>query len=494
MITSNQSPTRRWLSRVPFLRRSTAPASVVATDGATLAPPRGARAMAIFRWSLLGVLSLCAITMGLDYVGVLHIHRQMLHAGGYTCAMHPTYQSDKPGDCPICGMTLVPREQVAPVAAAKSTPAAMTSMPTASAAPAPAAATAPANLVPVHLTTERIQRLGMRTARVTREAIGQELRIVGFVTPDESRLHRVQIRVSGWVRRLYVNQTGEAVTRGAPLLSLYSPTLYQAEQEYVLVARASQVTDSTGAMLRQARHRLELLGVPDNEIRRLSRTNEPSDELVLTSPSSGYVLEKQVLEGQFIDASTSLLTVADLSSVWLLGDVYEQDLPRVHAGQPVRLTVAAAPGRVFSGRVDFVYPTVSLSTRTLKVRVAFSNPGLALRPGMYGDVRVVTSAAPQLVVPQEAVVRTGENTYVFLALPGGRFEPRLVRPGAQQDDRVAILSGLVEGDLVVTSGNFLLDSESRLRASTGGTNSMPGMKMDDTPAPASNAAHAGHGR
>jgi multidrug efflux pump subunit AcrA (membrane-fusion protein) len=374
--------------------------------------------------------------------------------------MHPSYTSDKPGECPICGMTLEPVTTSAEHAGRPSTGNGDV-----------------AGLTSVTITPERIQLIGVRTARVERSSASGQLDLVGFVTPDESRIKRVQIRVSGWIRELYVNQTGYQVRAGQPLMSIYSPELFQSEQEY-LINRGG--TDSTMHMTQgvtdaASSERLRLLGVPDDEIHRLDREGTASTQLVLRSPVGGTVLERGVVEGQYVSADTPLLTVADLSRVWVVADLYEMDMTRVHAGDAARFTSDAMPTRTFSGRVDFVYPTVSNETRTLKVRLALENPSGMLRPGMYGRVSVSARGALSLSVPAEAVVNTGEHAYVFLAHPGGRFEPRMVWTGMPEGDRIQILKGLAEGDTVVSSASFLIDSESRLKAAIAGLGSQPGM-------------------
>jgi multidrug efflux pump subunit AcrA (membrane-fusion protein) len=373
--------------------------------------------------------------------------------------MHPAYTSDKPGECPICGMTLEP--VVGGDEAGTTEPQGGGNVP---------------GLTTVTITPERIQLIGVRTARVQRSPVSGQLDLVGFVTANESRTRSVQIRVSGWVRELYVNQTGIEVRAGQPLMSIYSPELFQTEQEY-LIARGgadSSMKMSHGISEGTAAERLRLLGVPDDEIRRLDHDGTASTQLVLRSPVSGTVLERGVMEGQHVGADTPLLTVADLSRVWVMADLYEMDMTRVHPGDSARFTSDAMPTRSFAGQVDFVYPTVSSETRTLKARLALDNPSGVLRPGMYGRVSVSTGGGSALVVPAEAVVNAGEHSYVFLAHAGGRFEPRMVRTGTPAGDRVQILSGVIEGDTVVSSASFLIDSESRLRAALHGMGASPG--------------------
>ncbi len=414
-------------------------------------PPPGAHAMNVFRWALFAFLVvLAAVSIG-SYVMSKRpatVSKAAAENVIYHCPMHPTYTSDKPGQCPICHMTLEP------IAAPASGSA--------------AAASDVAGLTSVQISPERIQMIGVRTARVERGASGGSLDLVGFVTPDESRLRRVQIRASGWIHELFVNETGARVTAGQPLMSIYSPELFQSEQEYLIQKQGP------GANLEAAAERLRLLGIPDEEIRRLDREGKATTQLTLRSPVTGTVLERGVVQGQFVGADTPLLTVADLSRVWVLADVHEMDMSRVRVGDAARFTTEGLPGRSFEGRIEFVYPTISNETRTLKARLALANRGSVLRPGIYGRVSVSARGASALSVPAEAVIQTGEHSYVFLAHEGGRFEPRMVWTGASHGERVQILKGIAEGDTVVASASFLIDSESRLKAAIAGMGAAPG--------------------
>jgi len=430
-------------------------------------PPPGAKLMNTLRWGLfVFLMGLAVVSVG-SYVLSRRTAPATKQAAGkviWHCPMHPSYTADKPGECPICGMTLEP----------------VVSSEGRAGAAVPGGGGDVPGLSSVTITPERIQLIGVRTARVERSATNGQLDLVGFVTPDESRLKRVQIRVSGWIRELYINQTGGEVRAGQPLMRIYSPELFQSEQEY-LIARSG--TDSSknlshGMSDPSSGERLRLLGVPGEEIHRLDLENSASTELMLRSPVSGTVLERGVVEGQFVGADTPLLTVADLTRVWVIADLYEMDMTRVRAGDAARFTSDAMPTRTFTGRVDFVYPTVSSETRTLKVRLALDNPNGMLRPGMYGRVSVSAGGAQALSVPAEAVVNTGEHSYVFLARAGGRFEPRMVWTGMPQGDRIQILKGVAEGDTVVSSASFLIDSESRLRAAISGTGQQPGSSHD----------------
>jgi Cu(I)/Ag(I) efflux system membrane fusion protein len=431
--------------------------------------------MNLLRWALFaGLLVLAVVSIG-SYVMWRRVPAGATHAAKralYRCPMHPGYTSDKPGECPICGMTLerIPEgESPAGQAPAGNVP----------------------GLTDVEISPERVQRIGVRTAVVHRRPLGSRLELVGFVVPDEAGLRRIQLRVAGWVQQLHVSRTGEVVHAGEPVLAIYSPELFQSEQEYLIEREGSGPAAVGAPGVTAAAERLRLLGVPAEEIERLERERTASTRLTLRSPFTGTVLERDVAEGQFVGADTPLLSLADLSRVWVLADVYEMDVSRVRVGDPVRFVAQALPDHPFDGRVDFVYPTVSNETRTVKARVRLDNRGGLLKPGMYGRVLLTGRGAPTLVLPSEAVVNTGEQRYVFLVHAGGHFEPRLVTVGQQDGDDVQILSGVAAGDTVVASASFLIDSESRLKAAIEGMggpsapSGMPGMQM---PAPAGAAA------
>jgi Cu(I)/Ag(I) efflux system membrane fusion protein len=323
--------------------------------------------------------------------------------------------------------------------------------------------------------------IGVRTAVVERRPMGGQLELVGFVTPDETRLKRIQTRVAGSIEDLYVNRTGQTVAAGDPLLSIYSPELYETEQEYLIqtsphdsaTAAADHPMGHEAGAAAAARTRLELLGVPHQEMERLDLTRAATQHLTLRSNVAGTVLERNVSQGQSVGAGALLFTIADLARVWVIADLYEMDFASVKAGDDATFTADAMPGRVFHGEIEFIYPTVSAETRTLKVRLSLDNHDGTLRPGMFGRVRVAGRASSALVVPDEAVVNTGEHTYVFLAHADGHFEPRLVWTAARNDDRVQIVRGLSAGDTVVASASFLIDSESRLKAAIAGMGQQP---------------------
>jgi len=388
----------------------------------------------------------------------------------YHCPMHPSVVQDHPGQCPICGMTMVPLER-APAGPPSATG---------------AAAAAPPGLTAIDLTPQRVQLIGMKTAVVKRQALGGELRTVGLVEANERALAQVNVRFSGWIQKLLVSATGERVRRGQVLATIYSPEVLRAEQE-LLVARGWKGEAPAGAPGRHdhessvagletnARQRLELLGIGPQEIDDVLASGKPAEAIAIRSPVEGYVTAKTAVAGVAVQPGTVLFQVADLSTVWVTADIYEQDLARVHVGGKARFEPSAYPGESIAGKVQFVYPTLDPISRALKVRLElrnrFDRSGPRLRPGMSGTVRLDLPTSTGLMVPSQAVVDTGDARYLFVAKPGGRFEPRLVKLGAHAGDNVEVLSGVAEGEVVVTTGNFLIDSESRLRAAIQGQSS-----------------------
>jgi Cu(I)/Ag(I) efflux system membrane fusion protein len=348
---------------------------------------------------------------------------------------------------------------------------------------APAAAGAPASavpgLVPIEVSDERIQRIGVRTEKVIRQSLAGELRTAGVVEADERRMARVSPRFAGWIEELFVSETGQRVKRGQPLARIYSPEVLQAQQELLTALGWSAgpaagtlphhgETTPMAGMVADARRRLELLGISPSEIAAIEQSRKAQPAITLRSPVEGHIIGKNAVAGTTVSPGTSLFEVADLSSVWVVAEVYEGDLPRVRLGQPARFEASAHPGDSFRGKVKFVYPTVDATSRTLRVRLELRNrpgpDGLALRPGMFGEVALDLPATSGLMVPAEAVVDTGDVQYLFVTRPGGRFEPRRIKLGARRGDRIEVLDGVAEGESVVTTANFLIDSESRLRA------------------------------
>ena len=381
----------------------------------------------------------------------------------YQCPMHPTMISDRPADCPICGMRMVPMEERA-----------------AEARTAPASAPPPGPPVegraPVHLSLQKRQLIGVTSAQVARRRLSRTIRTVGRVTYDETRLHHVHTKVGGYVEHLHANSTGELVRRGQPLMSIYSPELLASAQEYILAIRTRErlagagdptVRASGESLVQSARRRLLLYDLTPRQIEELERTEEAPRTITLPSPVSGHIVMRNVQQGEKIEPGTTVLDIANLDRVWVMADVYEYELPFVRMGQKARVTLSYLPGRVFEGDVSLISPVLSETTRTVKVRIELPNPDLALKPEMYADVELEADLGEGLTVPRGAVLGTGDRDVVFVDRGEGHFEPREVTLGARLDDSIQILKGLHEGERVVTSGNFLLDSESRLEAAVG---------------------------
>lgn len=348
------------------------------------------------------------------------------------------------------------------------------------------AAPAADSAMPVLLTEENARRIGVTYAPVVLGPLATEIRTVAQVTYDETRVKAIAPKIDGWVEELYVNYTGQPVQQGQALLSIYSPMLVSAQQELLLarqltsdVAAGTPDAQRGAAELREsARRRLAFWDIPASEIERIERTGEVRKALVLRASAGGVVVEKNVLAGQRIMAGDALYRVADLSTVWLEGEVFERDLASVRLGQVVTAEFEALPGEQRTGRITYIYPTLNAETRTVRVRVELTNPRLALKPGMYATIRVRgTGPASALNVPRSAVLATGTRTMVFVKGADGTLAPRDVVLGLVTTDRMQILQGLVAGDTVVASATFLVDAESNLGSALGGMGNMPGMDM-----------------
>ena len=310
------------------------------------------------------------------------------------------------------------------------------------------------------------QSLDIRLETVGRESLTQTVRAVATIVPDESRISHVHTRVSGWIEHLDVNTTGEMVREGEPLAHIFSQELLSSQTEYLAARRNAATSGITSAVVASGRTRLTVLGMTSAEIDAIEQSGEPKRLVTVVAPRSGVVVNRGVTVGTSVDPSTTLVTIADLSRVWVLAEVPEASIPLVRVGTPAQLDFPASGRAPFSARVDFVYPTLTERTRTLRVRLAAANPGDVLKPGLYGTAAFESAGQNVITVPRDAVVDTGMQQHVFVAA-GDRFEPRPVTLGVQLADRVEIRDGLKGGERVVAAGVFLLDSESRLRA-TGG--------------------------
>jgi Cu(I)/Ag(I) efflux system membrane fusion protein len=333
---------------------------------------------------------------------------------------------------------------------------------------APATADEPSS-AGFQIAPERLQRIGVRFIRAQRRPLEQRIRAAGRVAYDETALHDVSLKVRGWVRDLRIDAVGDRVAAGEILFTLYSPELYAAQQEYLLAlrsqtrARESEVPDRADSLVSAARDRLRLWDVAPQELERIARSGAALEALPIRSPASGYVIEKEVVEGGAVEPAQRLYRIAPLDPVWVEAEVYEAELPLVRAGMRAELTLPYLPGRSFEGSVAWVHPGLSADTRTGRVRIELANPELELRPDMLATIELRVPLGERLVVPLSAVLHAGDRSFVFLDLGEGRLEPRRVEVGARVGEEIEIRAGLEEGQSVVSSATFLVASESRLR-------------------------------
>ncbi len=370
--------------------------------------------------------------------------------------MHPAYKSDKPGIAPDCGMKLEP-VYADGGGAQPASPDAMSTMPPGT----------------IQVSPEKQQLIGVKYGQAEIRGGTRTFRTVGRVVIDESRISRVRTKVDGWVDQVFVDYVGQKIQKNAALVTIYSPDMLAAEREMLLVAKAAGGTkdnalpgafDQSEALLQAARRRLELWGLTQAQINQVLRTGEPLRNITLYSTVAGYVTDIRATPGSSVTPDTDLYTVVDTSQVTVLADVFEYEVSNIRIGERARVFLQALPGKVFTGLIQYVQPQVDATSPTYKVRLDMGNPGLALKPDMYAEVEFTVDVPPRLTVPAEAVLDAGERKVVYVDRGNGFFEPRQVRTGARDSDRVEILAGLKAGERVVTSGNFLIDSESQLKA------------------------------
>lgn len=331
------------------------------------------------------------------------------------------------------------------------------------------------------------QLIGVKIGEADLVPLTRTVRTVGKVTFDETKIVRIHPKVEGWVENVYVNFTGMPVKKGQPLLTIYSPDLVSTQQEFLLSLKAKktlgksdfpEIASSANSLYEASRKRLQLWDIPDSQINKIERSGETVKALTLYAETGGYVLTKNAFQRQKITPDTELYSIADLSKVWVIADIYEYEMQMIRVGQTATMNLAYYPGETFSGKVTYIYPQLDAQTRTLKARIEFQNPNLKLKPDMFANVDFQIVYPRQVSVPEEAVLDSGEEQIVFVAHKDGYFEPRKVQLGAKVDDRYIILNGLQAGEKIVTSGNFMIDSESRLKSSMGGMNH-GGMKTEE---------------
>ncbi len=331
-------------------------------------------------------------------------------------------------------------------------------------------------LVPVQLTAQRLQSIGVKTGVVEYKNAFNEIRTVGNVAVDERRLAYIQLRFTGWIRKVFVDATYDYVRKGQPLFTVYSPDLVTTEREYLLakkngslLARSTVpgVADGATSLVSAAQERLKQWEIPEREIARLESTGEVRDNLEIDSPVSGYVTERNALPNMFVQPETRLYTIADLSTIWVLAEVFQNDIGQLKVGDRATVTTDAYPGRTFAGRLDYVYPQVDMTTRTVKARFVFANPGQKLAAGMFVNVSLKIPLGRRLLIPASGVFHGGTRAIAFIDHGEGYLEPREIELGLQAGEDVVVLKGLKAGERIVTSANFLVDSESQLQAALG---------------------------
>jgi Cu(I)/Ag(I) efflux system membrane fusion protein len=384
----------------------------------------------------------------------------------YTCSMHPSVKQAGPGKCPICGMDLVPvsKEQQSEGV--------------------------------VMIDEGRRQLIGVRSSAVIEAPLRSSFHAVGHVAYDESALTDVNLKVKGWITKLSVNETGQRVSRGQTLFTMYSPELYNAEQDFLLAGRGAALGGAPddaglprlGSFAQAARKRLNLLGLSDTQIDAVSAKGEPLESTAIASPASGFVIEKNVVEGASVEAGMRLFRIAALNRVWVEADVYEADLAHVRVGQPVKVTLDYLPGRAYDAKVSYVYPYLETGTRTGRVRIELANKELELRPGMYASVELGSDVGLRVQVPASAIVYTGPRRLVFVDLGAGRFRPQVVRVGSEAGGMYEVLEGLKAGDIVATSGVFLIAAEARISTAAKYWDSDAVASADTAPPSTMNAA------
>ena len=423
----------------------------------------------------------------------------------YQCPMHPEIIRDAPGDCPICGMKLVPMEEkartgaaatggtAAPAAARKillyrspMNPSETSPIPRkdsmgmdfvpAYADEAEVTAGSPEGLALVTIDAAKRQLLGLKTIEAHRAPFETSIRTTGRVAPDERRVHHVHTRYEGFVEHVTADFTGKYVKKGEALAFIYSPELYATQQEYLLALRASRALGTSGIssvaeggrdLLAAARQRLLLWEITPADIERIEKNGEPIRAMPVYAPISGFVTGRTAYHGMKVMPADTLFDILDLSHVWVLADVYENELPRLSIGQRATMTLSYWPGRAWSGTLTYIYPAVDEKTRTVKVRIELDNPKGELKPEMYADVTVRGRTREVLQVPDDAILESGTRNIVFVSEGEGKLVPREVSVGDHGAGVVEIRDGLKEGEVVVRGANFLVDSESRLKAAIG---------------------------
>jgi len=329
----------------------------------------------------------------------------------------------------------------------------------------------------VKIASDKQQLMGVRTGTVERESLVRTVRTTGQLTNDETKLAHVHVKVNGYIDKVYVDYIGQLVKKGQPLFTLYSPDLVATEEEYLIAKRGAndlgtsqfpEVSQGSQSLLRSTRERLKLWDISDEQIKKLDETGEVTKTLTFYSPVSGFVTDRKAFPQTAVTPDMDLYLISDLSTIWVNADVYEYEVPFVKVGQTADMQLSYYAGKTYTGKITYIYPTVDPVSRTVKVRIEFANPHFELKPQMFANVQLKINYGKQISVPQEAVMDSGDKQYVFVVHEGGVFEPRMIQMGAKLEGNVVVLSGLKAGETIVTSGNFLIDSESRLKSAMSG--------------------------
>ena len=466
---------------------------------------------------IIGLLVLIALAFGGGYVykavkgGAPSAGKNERKVLYWVDPMHPAYKSDKPGIAPDCGMKLEPVYADGGAAAApagatrkvlyyrdpkdpnyKAQQPGLNPETGSELEPVYADDVSTMEVGTVQITPEKQQLIGVKYEQVQVGGGSRTIRAVGKVAIDETRIGHVHTKVEGWIDKVFVDFTGKLVEKGQPLLTIYSPDMLASQRELLLAAKAKTIMrdsalpssfDQSESLLQATRRRLELWDLSEAQIDQVLKTGEPIKNITVYSPMTGYITDRKAFPQVKVMPDTDLYTIVDLSHVWIMADVFEYEAPNIRLGQTARVSIQAIPGKVFNARIDFLQPQVDPMTRTLKVRLNMDNPGVLLKPDMYADVEFQVNIPSKLTVPADAVLNSGDHKTVFIDRGNGYFEPRQVKTGEREGDRIQILSGLTEGERVVTSGNFLVDSESQMKAAASGMGGMAGMPgMTNEPA------------
>lgn len=356
----------------------------------------------------------------------------------WTCTMHPEVHSDKPGSCPICGMDLVKKVEETSMSSESNED--MSGM--------------------VSLSGKKQVLANVSTVLVKKEKLFDQVTAYSYLDFVESNRKTISARFNGRIEKLFVDKTGDYVKRGQPLFEIYSPDLVQAQNDFLIALKNSE----NPQLLKAAKKKLELFGLTEQQIQSLEQSKEINLTLTYFSPINGTVIEKKVQEGMYVNEGTQIYDIADLSTLWNIAEVYENDLSKIKIASNVKLHLKSYPGEEFNGRVTFIYPVINSQTRTVKVRSEFTSLGGKLKPQMYGETIFTKDGGYGLVVPIDAVIIAGKRTVVWIKTSDGMFEARNVTRGNRYGDKYQILSGLNEGDEVAATGGFLIDSESQLKS------------------------------